>query len=90
MSEHEHHWIPAKSKPGLAEDHFFWCECDETMSLSEMANFYHALKVKEKWHGQLVEWLRLFHSDIHKIYTDRIMSIHANMKARESDFVEIE
>ncbi len=34
-----------------------------------------ALKVKELWFNQLVEWLKVFHPKVHADYTKRVMAV---------------
>ena len=35
-----------------------------------------ALKVKELWFNQLVEWLRVFHPEVYEDYQKRVMAVN--------------
>ena len=43
-----------------------------------------ALRVKERWFNQLVEWLRFAHPEVHEDYTKRVMAINKIENAPEA------
>ena len=35
-----------------------------------------ALKIKERWYDQIVEWLRFAHPEVHEDYMKRVMAVN--------------
>lgn len=51
------------------------CDC-VVKSLKEKDELISALMVTSRWHGEMIDWLKTFHKEVHRDYARHMLTIH--------------